>query len=146
MDRFGSEPGLNEYIPDPVYGQGEMYLNGQILPQDKVFVFNTGSSLRNPQIKPIYYSDVVSRFHIDRLKSKIVFEVKNIAYKFKSGKTGLHELSFAEESGRLVGIMGASGAGKSTLLNVLNGSTPPTSGEVTINGFSIHNQKDKVED
>ncbi len=29
---------------------------------------------------------------------------------------------FTEQSGRLVGIMGASGAGKSTLLNVLNGS------------------------
>ena len=32
-------------------------------------------------------------------------------------------MSFEEESGRLVGIMGASGAGKSTLLNVLTVQT-----------------------
>ncbi len=125
-------------------GQSEMYLNGQILQQDKVFVFNAGSSIRNPQIKPLYYSDIVSRFHIDRIKTKIVFSVNDIEYKFKSGKLGLHKMSFSEDSGRLVGIMGASGAGKSTLLNVLNGSGAPTSGSVTINGFSIHTQKDEV--
>lgn len=125
-------------------GQSEMYLNGQILQQDKVFVFNTGSSIRNPQIKPLYYSDIVSRFHIDRIKTKIVFSVNEIEYKFKSGKIGLHKMSFSEDSGHLVGIMGASGAGKSTLLNVLNGSGNPTSGSVTINGFSIHTQKEEV--
>jgi len=42
----------------------------------------------------------------------IVYEVKDIEYKFKGGKLGIHKLSFNEESGRLVGIMGASGAGK----------------------------------
>jgi ABC-type multidrug transport system ATPase subunit len=41
--------------------------------------------------------------------------------------------------------MGASGAGKSTLLNVLNGSNPPTYGEVIINGVNIFSEKDKIE-
>ncbi len=126
-------------------GQNELYLNGQIIQHDKTYVFNYGSSLRNPQIKPIYYSDIVARFNDDRLKSKTVFEAKNVEYKFKSGKVGLHNISFSEELGRMVGIMGASGAGKSTLLFVLNGTNSPSNGEVLINGYNIHTEKNKIE-
>jgi len=126
-------------------GPSEMYLNGQLLHQDRIYVFNTGSSLRNPQIKPIYYSDVVGYFHEGIHRSKIIFDVKEIEFQFKEGKTGLHPMSFTEESGRLVGIMGASGAGKSTLLNVLNGTLEPSAGEVLINGINIHNDKTKTE-
>jgi ABC-type multidrug transport system ATPase subunit len=126
-------------------GNHELYLNGQLLTSDRVYVFNTGSSIRNPLIKPIYFSDLVSFFNEEKDGSKIVFEVKDIEYKFKGGKTGLHKMSFTEESGRLIGIMGGSGAGKSTLLNVLNGSVPPSSGEILINGFNIHTDKKTIE-
>lgn len=126
-------------------GTGEIYLNGQLIHQDRIYVINTGSSLRNPQIKPLYYSDVVGFFHEGIHSSKIIFDVRSIEFQFKEGKTGLHPMSFTEESGRLVGIMGASGAGKSTLLNVLNGSLDPSAGEVLINGINIHNDKTKTE-
>ncbi len=126
-------------------GDNEIYLNGQLLHKDKTYVFNYGSSIRNPQIKPIYYSDIVSRFRDDKLNSKVIFEANNINYKFKSGETGLFKISFKEESGRMVGIMGASGAGKTTLLNVLNGSSIPSGGEVLINGCNIYTDRAKIE-
>ncbi|MCJ7716690.1 MAG: ATP-binding cassette domain-containing protein, partial [Anaerolineales bacterium] len=68
-----------------------------------------------------------------------------ITYRFISGAIGLHDVGFTEQSGRLVGIMGASGAGKSTLLNVLNGSSTPTEGEVLINGIDIHSGDPSIE-
>lgn len=120
-------------------GKAELYMNGQMLEPLKTYPLNTGSSLRNQQIKPVYYSDIVSLFVGDKVKSKIVFEANHISYKFKNGATGLHDVSFTEQSGRLVGIMGASGAGKSTLLNVLNGVAKPGEGSVEINGINIHN-------
>lgn len=126
-------------------GENEIYLNGQLIQQDKVYVFTYGSSIRNPLIKTIYYSDVVSEYQMDKIREKIIFEVIKIEYIFKEGKHGLHPLSFTEESGRLIGIMGASGAGKSTLLNILNGSNPPTAGEILINGINIFTEKEKVE-
>ncbi len=126
-------------------GHNEIYMNGQMLEREKVYPFNYGSSIRNQQIKPIYYSDVVSRYAEDKIKSKIVFAVRNVEYRFKNGKLGLHDISFTEYAGSLVGIMGASGAGKSTLLNVLNGSSAPTGGSVMINEVDIHNQKDQIE-
>lgn len=126
-------------------GANEVSLNGQLIETEKVYSFTTGSSIRNQIIKPIYYGDVVGRFAEDKILSKIVFKVKNIEFQFPNGKLGLHNINFAEQAGRLIGIMGASGAGKSTLLNVLNGSIPPSKGEVTINGFNIHNQSHEIE-
>ena len=123
----------------------ELNLNGQHISEGHIYSFTTGSSLRNPQINPIYYSDVVNRFAEDRISSKIIFDVRNIEYKFSNGNIGLHDVSFTEYSGSLVGIMGASGAGKSTLLNVLNGSSRPTSGNVSINGVCIHTEADEIE-
>ena len=127
------------------WGDEELYLNGHLLHKDKVFVLNTGSSIRNPKLSPIYYSDIVALFTLDKIKEKILFEIKDVEFRFKGGKVGLHKMNFALESGHLVGIMGASGAGKSTLLNVLNGSEIPSRGQVTVNGIDIHHHDERVE-
>jgi ABC-type multidrug transport system ATPase subunit len=124
---------------------GELYMNGQLLQEDKAYPFNPGSSLRDPKSSPIYYSDVIQQFLREELQaSRVVYNVKNLEYRFRSGKIGIHSMSFEEESGRMVGIMGASGAGKSTLLSVLNGINPPFSGEVEVNGVSIHSDREEV--
>jgi ABC-type multidrug transport system ATPase subunit len=126
-------------------GTGELYMNGQLLQEDKVYPFNPGSSLRDPKSSPIYYSDIIKQFLKEEFQaSRVVYEVDNLEYRFKSGKVGIHHMSFSEESGRMVGIMGASGAGKSTLLSVLNGTNPPFDGQVMINGTSIHKDSEKV--
>ena len=123
-------------------GENELYLNSQIIQQDKVFALNTGTSIRNHHVKPLYFSDIVSVFKEDTETSHIVFEAESVSFRFKGGSAGVHNISFCEESGRLVGIMGSSGAGKSTLLNILNGSLEPAEGRVLINGNDIY--KDKV--
>ncbi len=123
-------------------GENELYLNGQIIQQDKVFALTTGTSIRNHLVKPLYFSDIVSVFKEDLELPRIVFEAEQVGYRFKGGNAGVHNISFCEESGRLVGIMGSSGAGKSTLLNILNGSVEPAAGRVLINGIDIY--KDKV--
>lgn len=126
-------------------GASELYMNGQLLQEDKIYPFNPGSSLRDPKSSPIYYSDVIRQFLKEELSaSRVVYEVNSIEYRFKKGNVGIHPMSFVEESGRMVGIMGASGAGKSTLLSVLNGTYSPSKGAVTINGTDIHRTKDDV--
>lgn len=126
-------------------GNSEMYLNSQLIQQDKVYVFDSGTSLRNPKIKPIYFSDIVSSFSPHLTGSKIIFRADNIEYRFKGGNIGLQRMSFTEESGRLIGIMGSSGSGKSTLLNVLNGSRVPYRGEVKVNNIDIHTNNHEIE-
>ncbi|MFN2314404.1 MAG: ATP-binding cassette domain-containing protein, partial [Bacteroidales bacterium] len=127
------------------FGTGELLLSGQLRHEDKVYLFERGASLKFMSSKPIYYSEVIRQFLDESvLASRVVYKVSDLEYKFKGGQVGLHRMSFAEESGRLVGIMGASGAGKSTLLSVLNGTNRPGAGEVLINGINIHKEADKV--
>ena len=126
-------------------GSGELSMNGQLLNEDKVYPFSQGSAIKGYKISPIYYWDVTMQFLKEEYKaSRVVYEVNNIEYRFRSGQVGIHHMSFKEESGRMVGIMGASGAGKSTLLSVLNGTNAPYDGEVLINGASIHTEKEKI--
>jgi len=126
-------------------GAGELTMNGQILREDKIYPFIQGSSIKGYKISPIYFWDVTMQFLREDFKSsRVVYEVKDLEYRFKSMEIGIHRMSFVEESGRMVGIMGASGAGKSTLLSVLNGTNSPYEGEVLINGVSIHRNRDKI--
>ncbi|HEY4797460.1 MAG TPA: ATP-binding cassette domain-containing protein [Bacteroidia bacterium] len=127
------------------FGTDALYLNGQVLSQDKIYILTEGSSIRSPRVHPIYYSDIISKFLSDTTKSKTSFVAEIEEYKFPTGKVGLRNVNIYEESGKLIGIMGGSGAGKSTLLNVLNGNETPSKGHVLINGINIHTQKDQCE-
>ncbi len=120
------------------WGPRNMYLNGHRLSQDRLYVFPSGGILRTSRIIPIYYSSIMSRFIRQQGKPIIVYEAENIEHKFSKSVYGLHPFSFQERSGDLVGIMGGSGVGKTTLLNVLNGKLKPRHGQITINGYDIH--------
>jgi ABC-type multidrug transport system ATPase subunit len=126
------------------FGVMELSLNGTSISDYRIYQFNSGSSIRSSKIQPIYYSDIISCFLNANFKHPISFKVKQIEYNFSDGHIGLHTLSFEENSGKLIGIMGGSGAGKSTLLNILNGNTKPSKGTVTINGIDLHQDKAKL--
>ena len=123
---------------------GELLMNGRLLREEKVYPLSHGASIKGYKISPIYYWDITMQFLKDEfIASRVVYEVNNIEYRFKNGQVGIHHMSFKEESGRMVGIMGASGAGKSTLLSILNGINSPNDGEVLINGINIHKEEEK---
>jgi ABC transport system ATP-binding/permease protein len=123
----------------------ELILNGQGISENKIYQLNPGSSIRGKTISTVYYSDIVSCFLNDRIEFPLSYKVEKVVYDFPDGLRGLHELSFEENSGKLIGIMGGSGAGKSTLLNILNGVEAPTEGSVSINGYNLHSDKKMLE-
>jgi len=126
-------------------GNESLFLNGLGLNNRRIYLFASGSTVKMPKGKPVYYSDVVAHFLADLNANKISFEVKNLDFMFANGATGLRNISFTEGHGKLIGIMGASGAGKTTLLNVLCGLEKPSKGEVLINGVNLHTEREKLE-
>lgn len=126
-------------------GAQDIFLNGLLVNPARIYIFSKGSFVKMPVGKPLYYTDVVSRFMSDDSVQRISYEVKDVSFQFKSGGIGLRNINLFEEQGKLVGIMGASGAGKTTLLNVLCGNETPSGGEVLINGVDLHKNPDLVE-
>ncbi len=126
-------------------GNQNVYLNGLPLNNRRIYLFAIGSTVKLPKGKPVYYSDVVANYLADTTSSKLSFVVDHVSFRFPNGDLGLRNINFAEEHGKLIGIMGASGAGKTTMLNVLSGISEPSEGEIRINGISFHKEHEKVE-
>jgi ABC-type multidrug transport system ATPase subunit len=126
-------------------GNGRYNVSGQPIVNDRFYVLNQGASIRGPKISPIYYSDILGSFLKDNDSVSIQFRATGVSYTFKKGNIGLNDINLEENSGSLVGIMGASGSGKSTLLNILNGNLAPKLGSVSINGIDIHRDAHAVE-
>lgn len=126
-------------------GSEDVNLNGLPINKTRIYLFASGSSIKLPKGKPIYYTDVVAHFLADSTTTRISYKVENLEYRFKSGGIGLRNISFSEGHGKLIGIMGASGAGKTTLLNVLAGIERPTAGKIFINGIDFEKEKEKLE-
>ncbi len=124
-------------------GKEDLFLNGQIVFPGQTYMFDHGSTIRSAGIDTIYYNDVSTVFTEEAFKVKISIDARDISFRFKNSENGIHKLSFYEESGTLVGILGGSGVGKSTLLNVLSGMTEPQGGEVLINGYNLYSENEK---
>jgi ABC-type multidrug transport system ATPase subunit len=112
---------------------------------NRVYLFSHGSTIKTQAGDALYYSDLVAHFNEEIKTTKLSFNANVEEFKFPNGAIGLRDVLIAEGPGKLIGIMGASGAGKTTLLLTLAGLEKPSKGEILINGFDIHAEKDKIQ-
>ncbi len=125
-------------------GEEATILNGFIMQSNRVYLFSHGSTIKTQAGDAHYYSDLVSAFNEELRTTKLSFNANIEEFKFPNGAIGLRDVVISEGPGKLIGIMGASGAGKTTLLLALAGLEKPSKGEILINGFNIHSQKDQI--
>lgn len=69
--------------------------------------------------------------------------VQNVSKLYGSQKA-LDQVNFTIHAGEVVGLLGPNGAGKSTMMKIITCFIPPSEGEVTVDGFSIHDQSVEV--
>jgi len=126
-------------------GADSTNLNGFIMQPDRIYLFSHGSTVKTQGGNALYYSDLVGEFNNVMLTTKLSFRAEIEEFKFPNGAVGIRDVNILEGPGKLIGIMGASGAGKTTLLNILAGLEKPSKGKININGFDIHEDKNKLE-
>ncbi|WP_301098550.1 ribose ABC transporter ATP-binding protein RbsA [Otariodibacter sp.] len=72
--------------------------------------------------------------HIEITRGDVRLEVKNLT------GSGVKNVSFSLRQGEILGVSGLMGAGRTELMKVLYGALPMTSGEIYLDGRSIHNR------
>lgn len=70
-------------------------------------------------------------------------EIESVTKKFGE-RTAVDAISLQIQQGEMFALVGPDGAGKTTMIRMLCGITPPTSGELTVQGFSVRRQPEEV--
>jgi ABC-2 type transport system ATP-binding protein len=74
---------------------------------------------------------------------EIVIKAKNLVKKF-GNFTANDNLNFEVYKGEIFGFLGANGAGKTTAIRILCGLSSPTSGEISVGGFDVYTETEKI--
>jgi ABC-2 type transport system ATP-binding protein len=73
----------------------------------------------------------------------VIIDVKNMTKKF-GNFTANDCLNFRVYEGEIFGFLGANGAGKTTAIRMLCGLSKPTSGEMTVAGYDVYRDTEKI--
>jgi len=76
------------------------------------------------------------------MKEKVI-EVYNMVKKFGNFVAN-DNLNFEVYKGEIFGFLGANGAGKTTAIRILCGLSTPTSGKMTVAGYDVFRQTEKI--
>lgn len=125
-------------------GNENIQFDNQTIFPENIYILPKGASIKGEYIEPVYYNQILRRF-LSEETVQLYFEARDIDFRFKNSKNGIHDLNATIKSGQLIGVIGRSGVGKSTLLSLLNGTMLPQKGEVKINHFDIIKDQNKLE-
>lgn len=77
------------------------------------------------------------------MENENIIKVSGLVKKFGSF-TANDNLSFEVKKGEIFGFLGANGAGKTTAIKILCGLSAPTSGDITIAGFDVYKETNRI--
>ncbi len=72
-----------------------------------------------------------------------IIKVRNLTKKFGDFVAN-DNLTFEVYKGEIFGFLGANGAGKTTAIRILCGLSKPTSGEISVAGFDVYKDTEKI--
>lgn len=84
----------------------------------------------------IYLENVSKNFQIHQKAPGFIASVKSLFKREWVEKCALSSINLKINTGEIVGLVGANGAGKTTLVKILTGIIAPTSGKVSVMGYT----------
>ncbi|KGK86253.1 sugar ABC transporter ATP-binding protein [Desulfosporosinus sp. HMP52] len=82
-------------------------------------------------------------FQIAKRQEGIGGALRSLFHREYTTKMAVQDISFAVNSGEIVGYIGPNGAGKSTTIKMLTGILVPTSGDIRVNGIIPFKERQK---
>ncbi|MFN2396632.1 MAG: TerB family tellurite resistance protein, partial [Bacteroidales bacterium] len=74
-------------------GSSELFLNGLPLKSNRIYIFASGSVIRPPKGKPLFYTDIAAKFISENSLINIRFKAENIYFTFANGNAGLQDIN-----------------------------------------------------
>ncbi len=70
-------------------------------------------------------------------------KLESVSFNYKE-QSVIENISLSLKKGSSYALIGKSGVGKSTLLNLISGFLQPSSGQIKVNGSSVHKKSDQI--
>lgn len=86
---------------------------------------------------------LTKEFKIFRRREGVVGAFQDLFHREYSIMKAVDGIDFMVNKGEMVGYIGANGAGKSTTIKMLTGILVPTDGQVTVNGYIPHRDREQ---
>lgn len=80
--------------------------------------------------------DSENKFKLPEIQGEVEF--RDVSFAYEDDKQVLHNINLHAKPGEIIALVGPSGGGKTTLLNLLISLYQVESGEIIIDGYSIH--------
>ena len=74
-----------------------------------------------------------------------LLSAEKVSFSYDKQKKVINDFSLSVEKGEYIAIIGHNGSGKSTLAKLFNGLLKPDTGDLTVDGFSVHDKKSEFE-
>ena len=89
----------------------------------------------------IHVSSLSKIYRVHRRPPGVWAALRSLVHRTYENVHALADVSFHIAPGERVGFLGPNGAGKTTALKILSGLLYPTSGKVTVGGFTPHERR-----
>lgn len=91
----------------------------------------------------IYAKDLTKEFQVFQSRSGLLGAFRDLFDRNYRVIRAVDAINLKIEQGEMVGYIGENGAGKSTTIKMLTGILQPSSGELKVNGFTPHEEREK---
>ena len=79
------------------------------------------------------------------MTEKSAIQIQHLTKYYRGNTTpAINRISLDIKEGRIFGLLGPNGAGKTTMIRILCGLLAPTSGSVTVGGYSLNHELPKI--
>ncbi|MCB0349162.1 MAG: ATP-binding cassette domain-containing protein [Bdellovibrionales bacterium] len=89
----------------------------------------------------IQIKGVTKVFKVHKKQPGFLNSIKSLFFREWVVKEALSDIHLEVRPGEILGLVGANGAGKTTLVKILSGIIHPTSGDVSILGFTPYKKE-----